>query len=38
MLLADCTDFLCSEEWYVLNTYSFIRTNDSVTCRYAERG
>ena len=37
MILADCQDFLCSEEWYVVSP---IFDGRPLTCcvRYAERG
>lgn len=37
MILADCQDFLCSEEWCVAS--SFVDSGPLTNCvRYAERG
>lgn len=36
MLLADCKDFLTSEEWYVLSSIPQIHLTFRI--RYAERG
>ena len=37
MILADCQDFLCSEEWYVAS--SIFDSRPLTSCvRYAERG
>ena len=38
MLLADCKDFLCSEEWYVGFCYLKTSTAYGIESRYAERG
>ena len=38
MLLADCKDFLCSEEWYVHSELPSFRIAHIIEPRYAERG
>jgi hypothetical protein len=38
MLLADCQDFLCSEEWYISLLISYWNIRVQVVYRYTERG
>ena len=38
MLLSDCKDFLCSEEWYVTCSSFTMFVCPNPICRYAERG